>query len=102
MGVTGVNWNVKIMPIQGSGPISDIIEAYGYVLDARTLYNQTNGSEGAFVVATNSSFGIDGGDPGGSGPIDINNYSALCAMYDDLGIQGVLNITSCGNRSQYR
>jgi len=61
--VAGVNWNVKLMIIEGStGTTSIVLEAYGYVLDQRVLYNETNGAEGAFVVSTNSSFGIDFAD----------------------------------------
>ncbi|RPI73843.1 MAG: hypothetical protein EHM47_05180, partial [Ignavibacteriales bacterium] len=86
IGVSGVNWNVKTMPIGGSsGTESVVIAAYGYVLEMRTLYNETNGAEGAFVVATNASFGVDFGQPA--------NYPLWCAIYDSLGMQGVL---SCG------
>ncbi|HSP86526.1 MAG TPA: S8 family serine peptidase, partial [Ignavibacteriaceae bacterium] len=57
IGVSGVNWNVQIMPIAGaSGDEATVVEAYGYVLEMRSLYNETNGAEGAFVVSTNASF----------------------------------------------
>lgn len=92
IGVVGVNWDVKIMPIQGSSGIeSTVIEAYGYVLDQRTLYNTTNGAEGAFVVSTNASFGVDFGNPA--------DYPLWCAIYDDLGAQGVLNAGATANRN---
>ena len=85
-GVSGVNWNVQIMPIGGSsGDESIVVEAYSYVLEMRTRYNETNGEEGAFIVATNSSFGVDYGDP--------NDYPIWCAMYDEMGNVGIL---SCG------
>lgn len=85
-GVSGVNWNVKIMPVCGSsGNESVVVEAYSYVLEMRARYNETNGSEGAFVVATNSSFGVDYGKP--------QNYPIWCAMYDEMGNVGIL---SCG------
>src|SRR5690606_25953748 len=62
-GVSGVNWNVKIMPIRGSsGTTSVVVAAYGYAAKMRKLYNQTNGAKGAFVVATNASFGVDFGN----------------------------------------
>lgn len=61
--VAGVNWNVKLMAIGGSsGTTSIVLEAYGYALDQRALYDSTNGALGAFVVATNSSFGVDNAD----------------------------------------
>jgi len=82
----GINWHVKIMTITGdyvneAGAIS----AYSYALKQRQIYNQTNGAAGAFVVATNSSWGIDGGDP--------DNAPLWCAFYDTLGVNGIL---SCG------
>jgi subtilisin family serine protease len=83
-GVAGVNWKVKVMPIQGSsGTESIVIKAYGYVLKQRKLYNQTNGTQGAFVVSTNASFGVDNGNPA--------NYPLWCGMYDSLGWAGILN-----------
>ncbi len=89
-GVTGVNWDVKVMTIQGSSSIeSTVIEAYGYVLDARTLYNTTNGAQGAFVVSTNASFGVDNANPA--------SYPLWCAMYDDLGAQGVISAGATAN-----
>ena len=85
-GVCGVNWNVKVMPIAGSsGDESIVVEAYSYALEMRARYNETHGEEGAFIVATNSSFGVDYGDP--------NDYPIWCAMYDEMGDVGIL---SCG------
>ena len=58
-GMTGVNWNIKIVTIKElSDTESEIIEAYEYARKLRLLYNQTNGAKGAFIVATNSSFGF--------------------------------------------
>ena len=85
-GVCGVNWNVKIMPISGSsGNESIVVEAYAYVLEMRTRYNETHGEEGAFIVSTNSSFGVDYGNP--------DDYPIWCSMYDEMGNVGIL---SCG------
>ena len=59
-GIAGVNWGVKVMPIAGSSSNeSVVVNAYGYVLEMRSTYNETDGAFGAFVVATNSSFGVD-------------------------------------------
>lgn len=94
IGVVGVNWGAQIMPIQGSGGASQeaaVLESYGYVLNARTLYNQTNGAQGTFVVSTNSSFGIDAGQP--------SNFPIWCAFYDSLGQQGILNAGATANQN---
>lgn len=87
LGVAGVNWNVKIMVVSGHNANSEanIIACYDYPLTQRKLYDQTNGEKGAFVVSTNASWGIDGGNPA-SVPI-------WCAFYDTLGTYGILN---CG------
>ena len=85
-GVCGVNWNVKVMSICGSSGVESIVvEAYSYALEMRARYNETNGEEGAFIVATNSSFGVDYGNP--------DNYPIWCSMYDEMGNVGIL---SCG------
>ena len=86
IGVTGVNWNAQVMAIQGSsGNESTVIAAYGYALDNRVLYDQTNGASGAFVVSTNASFGVDNANPA--------NYPIWCGFYDTLGNYGII---SCG------
>jgi len=86
LGVAGVNWKVKTMPIvYGSSPTFEqsVVKAYGYALKQRKIYNQTNGTQGAFVVSTNSSFGVDNGQPA--------NYPLWCAFYDSLGAAGILS-----------
>ena len=85
-GICGVNWNVKVMSICGSSSNESIVvEAYSYALEMRARYNETNGEEGAFIVATNSSFGVDYGNP--------DDYPIWCSMYDEMGNVGIL---SCG------
>ncbi|MCX7744876.1 MAG: S8 family serine peptidase [Flavobacteriales bacterium] len=84
IGVAGVNWNVKILPIAGSsGNEATVVAAYAYAAKMRKHYNQTNGAKGAFVVATNSSFGVDYGD--------ASNFPIWCAFYDTLGAVGILS-----------
>ena len=96
IGISGIMWKVKIMVVNvadtGSFPAiyqSDVLRAYSYVLHQRKLYNQTNGKQGAYVVATNSSWGIDGKFP--------NQAPLWCAMYDSLGKYGVLNVSAVSN-----
>lgn len=92
VGVTGVNWGVKVMAVQGSsGTESTVVAAYTYVFDNRKLYNQTGGQKGAFVVSTNSSFGVDLGNPA--------NYPIWCAMYDSLGAVGILSAAATANQN---
>ena len=93
--VAGVNWNVKLMIIMGSTSNTSVaLEAYGYALDQRVLYNETNGEQGAFVVATNSSFGIDYADcTSGSYPLWDEAYTAM-------GEAGILSAAATINSDQ--
>jgi len=90
IGVTGVNWNVKIMAVMGSsGTEAVVVRAYGYALKQRRVYDQTGGTRGAFVVSTSSSFGVDYGQPA--------NYPLWCAFYDSLGAAGILSAGATAN-----
>ena len=84
-GVAGVNWDVKLMIVRGGGNEAEALAAYSYPLEMRKLYNQTNGQQGAFVVTTNASWGVDFGQP--------SQAPLWCAMYDSLGKYGIM---SCG------
>ncbi len=87
IGVSGVNWDVKLMVIKNNFNTNEaaVIEAYSYALEARIRYNDTDGAEGAFVVSTNASWGIDFGDPA--------DAPLWCMLYDTMGENGIL---SCG------
>lgn len=92
IGVTGINWNVKLMIVRaylGQIVESRIIEGYEYALQQRRRYNQTKGAEGAYVVATNSSWGYSG--------IMEEDYPIWCAIYDTLGQAGIINIAATEN-----
>lgn len=88
-GVAGVNWDVKLMIVKGGGQEAQAIAAYSYPLANRKLYNTTNGAQGAFVVATNASWGIDNGQ--------ASQAPLWCAMYDTLGKYGILNAGATAN-----
>ena len=93
VGVAGVNWNVKMMLVSGgTGVESEVLEAYSYPLGFRKKYNETNGQEGAFVVATNASWGVDGGQPA--------NAPLWCAFYDTLGVHGIISAGATINGNQ--
>ena len=89
-GVTGVNWRVKVLPISGIEFESEVIEGYNYVKQLRQTYNETGGEQGAFVAVTNLSAGISGEWP--------ENYPMWCAVYDDLGAEGILSVSAVTNR----
>ena len=92
LGGVGVNWDVDIMQVQmGSLTESNVIAAYNYPYEMRALFNETSGDRGAFVVATNASWGIDNANPA--------NYPVWCAYYDDLGAVGILNCGATANNN---
>jgi len=89
-GVVGVNWHVKLMTVTyGNLDDASVVEAYTYPLTMRQLYAQSGGTKGAFVVATNSSWGINNGNPADA-PI-------WCAFYDTLGAYGILSAGATAN-----
>ncbi len=94
IGGAGVNWDVDIMQVDMGGGLteSNVIAAYNYPFEMRAIFNESGGERGAFVVATNASWGIDLANPA--------NYPVWCAYYDDLGEQGILNCGATAN-AQY-
>lgn len=90
VGVTGVNWFVKIMTIRpNSTQEALVIAAYSYALAQRQIYNETDGKAGALVVALNSSWGINYGQP--------DDAPIWCAFYDSMGVHGILNTAATAN-----
>ncbi|WP_157730142.1 S8 family peptidase [Tenacibaculum jejuense] len=80
---------VKVMSLVKGNSIQEIEESLAYILEMRKRYNETNGKEGAFIVAVNCSWGKNG----------LWNYNnkQWCSYYDLLGEQGVLVVSSVPN-----
>lgn len=91
LNVVGANWDVKLMVLNMAGSLdqASVIEAYTYPLVMRKLWNESGGTQGAFVVATSASWGIDNGNPA--------SYPLWCQFYDTLGYHGILNIGATTN-----
>jgi len=89
LGVSGVNWNIKLMVVVRGITEAQAIAAYAYPFVQRKKYNETNGDEGTFVVATNTSWGIDFGQP--------EDAPLWCAFYDSLGTVGILDAAATIN-----
>jgi len=89
IGVAGINWRVKLMNIANVQFEDEIIAAYQYVYKARRAYNQSNGIRGAFVVASNASFGLNAERS--------SDHLIWCSMYDSLGAVGVLSAGATTN-----
>lgn len=92
IGITGVNWDVKLMLISNVSFASEIIEANNYVRQQRQRYNDTNGQDGAFVVAANFSAGIP--------KAFEEDQPIMCESYNALGAVGVLSVSAPPNRDE--
>lgn len=90
-GITGINWDIKMMIIRNdfNADEANVLIAYGYALTQRKRYNATCGAEGAYVVVTNASWGIDKGK--------ALDHPLWCAFYDTLGTHGILNVAATAN-----
>ncbi|RMG82867.1 MAG: T9SS C-terminal target domain-containing protein [Bacteroidetes bacterium] len=95
-GISGINWQVKLMQVVrgglGNATIpneANVLAAYTYPLVMRQLYNETNGQKGAFVVVTNASWGLDNGQAA--------NAPLWCEMYNELGNAGILSCAATAN-----
>ena len=92
VGITGVNWGVKLMMVANGLNTNEarVISSYSYPLELRKQYNETGGELGAFVVATNSSWGLNFGE--------AETAPLWCEMYDALGEVGILSAGATANR----
>ena len=91
-GVAGVSWDSEFVSISGSsGSTSTVLIAYGYALDLKDDWIASGGVEGANIVATNSSFGIDLAN------CNSPQYSPWNDMYDLMGQSGILSCAATAN-----
>lgn len=89
-GISGLNWDIKMMLLSEGFNIPDIIRSYNYIYEQRKLYNDSNGIEGALVVATNFSAGIDFAK--------AEDFPSWCEVYDKLGEVGILSVIAVTNK----
>jgi len=89
-GVAGINWNIKLMLLE-TRMVSDIIAAYEYIIDQRERYNTSSGKSGAFVVATNASFGVN--------RVFCEQQPAWGKIYERLGAAGILTAAGAANNA---
>lgn len=92
--VSGINWNVKLMTVNGSTDKTSVaMKAYGYVLKQKKLYLESNGAKGANVVATNSSFGVDAADCGSA------DFPVWNDLYEEMGKAGIISAAATANQA---
>lgn len=82
---------IKLMNLVKGDDIDEILESLRYILSIRKRYNETEGKEGAFVVAVNCSWGKN--------RLWASDFPEWCAIYNELGEQGVLVVSSVPNNN---
>ena len=96
IGISGVNWNVKLIPFSialNQLTAANILKGYDYALALKNRYSQSDGADGAFIVATNFSGGFVNRFP--------EDMPIFCEIYNTLGIAGILNVTAAPNGVNY-
>jgi subtilisin family serine protease len=94
VGVTGVNWNIKMMAISGaSGTTATVAKAYGYVIEQKKLWFQSRGQKGANIVSTNSSFGVDNAD------CKTGEFPVWNDLYEQMGQLGIISAAATANNN---
>ncbi len=94
IGISGINWQVKLMPLlcyplNGVDGDLGVIRSMLYALRMKQLYMKSEGKKGAFIVALNTSVGIDGAFP--------NEEPIWCSLYDSLGNAGIISSIATTN-----
>ena len=80
---------MMVLNMGGNLTQASVVSAYTYPLIMRQKWNNSNGTQGAFVVATSSSWGIDRANSA--------SYPLWCQFYDTLGHYGILNVCATTN-----
>lgn len=81
----------QLLNIVKGESVASIVESLEYVYYLRKLFNESNGSEGAFIVVVNCSWGKERLIP--------TDSPEWCAMYNKLGREGVLCVSSVPNEN---
>lgn len=96
IGVSGVVWTVKMLPINcWPKNMTDVelglIRGMVYAYRMKLLYIKSGGKLGANIVALNQSLGMDNGYP--------EDSPLWCQMFDSLGSVGILTAAATTNRN---
>jgi hypothetical protein len=94
LGVSGLHWNAKVMPIvcygtKGATDDIGVVRSLLYAYRMKKLYLQTGGKKGANIVSVNTSIGIDFAFP--------SDAPVWCALYDSLGSVGIVSSAATSN-----
>lgn len=95
-GVSGVNWHIKVLPINTYpnnllNVESAVIRALVYAFKQKQQYLNSNKGKGINIVALNMSLGMDN-----AFPADAEYW---CALFDSLGSVGIWSYNATTNRN---
>lgn len=95
-GVTGVNWHVKILPINCYpdnllNVEAAVLRGMVYAFKQKQLFLTSNKVQGVNIVALNMSLGIDNAFP--------SEAEIWCALFDSLGSVGIWSYNATTNRN---
>jgi hypothetical protein len=94
MGISGVNWQLKMMPLlcystTGADGEVGVVRSMLYAYRQKKRWIESRGKEGANVVALNMSVGID--------KTFANETPLWCAMFDSLASVGIMSAGATTN-----
>jgi hypothetical protein len=95
-GVAGVNWHIKILPINCypdnlSNVESAVLRGMVYAFKQKQLFLTSNKLQGINIVALNMSLGIDNAFP--------SDAEIWCTLFDSLGSVGIWSYNATTNRN---
>lgn len=90
-GISGINWNISLLPVTTGFLVSDVLKGYDYLLNERKLYNQSGGTKGSNIVVINYS--------GGLSNAFAADYPIWCGLYDKMGAEGIVNVAATTNEN---
>lgn len=91
IGVTGVAWNCKILPIAEVTYLETMFKAVEYIVQLKKAYLKSSGKQGAYITAMNFSLGREG---------RYLEDDIWCATFDTLGSVGIITVVAVANIQQ--
>lgn len=89
VGISGINWNAKILLMSNVSNVAEVIVASEYLYNLKDRYLKTGGAEGANIVVSNYSAGLRRTFP--------SELPTWCEVYDLLGSVGILSVGAVPN-----
>ena len=92
VGITSINWKIKILPLNISTTEDNVIKAYEFMLSEKNKYLNSGGTKGINILVSNYSGGIPNGFE--------NDHLVWCNLYNKLGSAGILSVAATTNESE--